>query len=90
MGVYKYNRATKDGMIYFLKHTYEDFDGTKKAKKSGRFATKKEAEEAELEFKMSLHEQANQNDMTFEEMIELFLNFKRKRVRDTTCETKRL
>ena len=62
----------------------EDFDGTKKPKKSGRFATKKEAEQAELEFKISLHEKVNHNEITFEEMIELFLNFKKKRVRETT------
>ena len=44
MAVYKDNRPTKDGKIWFFKTQYEDFDGTKKPKKSGRFATKKEAE----------------------------------------------
>lgn len=78
MAVYKDNRPTKDGKIWFFKTQYEDFDGTKKPKKSGRFATKKEAEQAELEFKISLHEKVNHNEITFEEMIELFLNFKRK------------
>ena len=76
MAVYKDNRPTKDGKIWFFKTQYEDFDGTKKPKKSGRFATKKEAEQAELEFKISLHEKVNHNEITFEEMIELFLNFK--------------
>lgn len=84
MAVYKDNRPTKDGKIWFFKTQYEDFDGTKKPKKSGRFATKKEAEQAELEFKISLHEKVNHNEITFEEMIELFLNFKKKRVRETT------
>ncbi len=55
MAVYKDNRPTKDGKIWFFKTQYEDFDGTKKPKKSGRFATKKEVEQAELEFKISLH-----------------------------------
>lgn len=31
-----------------------------------------------------MNEVINQNEMTFEEIIELFLNFKKKRVRDTT------
>ena len=84
MAVYKDNIPTKDGKIWFFKTQYEDFDGTKKPKKSGRFATKKEAEQAELEFKISLHEKVNHNEITFEEMIELFLNFKKKRVRETT------
>ena len=33
---------------------------------------------------MSPHEKVNQNEMTFEEIIDLFLKFKRKRVRETT------
>lgn len=85
MAVYKDNRPTKDDKTWFFKTQYEGFDCTKKPKKSGKFATKKEAELAELEFKISLHEKINHNEITFEEMIELFLNFKKKRVRETTC-----
>ena len=43
MGVYKDNRPTKDGKIWFFKTQYEDIDGLYKTKKSGRFHTKKEA-----------------------------------------------
>ena len=32
MAVYKDNRPTKDGKIWFFKTQYEDFDGTKKPK----------------------------------------------------------
>ena len=42
---------------------------------TARFATKKEAEQAELEFKISLHEKVNHNEITFEEMIELFKDY---------------
>ena len=84
MGVYKDNRPTKDGKIWFYKLQYQDIDGTHKTKKSGRFATKKEAEEAEFNFKMQLHTNVNQNEATFEDMIQLFLNFKKKHVRETT------
>ncbi|HPE14936.1 MAG TPA: tyrosine-type recombinase/integrase [Bacilli bacterium] len=84
MGVYKDSRPTKDGKVWFFKIQYEDFDGTHKTKKSGRFATKKEAEDAEFDFKLKLHEEVNQNDMTFEDIIKLFLEFKKKRVRENT------
>ena len=84
MGVYKDNRPTKDGKIWFYKLQYQDIDGTHKTKKSGRFATKKETEEAEFNFKMQLHTNVNQNEATFEDMIQLFLNFKKKHVRETT------
>ena len=56
MGVYKDNRPTKDGKIWFYKTQYDDIDGTHKTKKSGRYATKKEAEDAEFEFKSKLRE----------------------------------
>lgn len=84
MGVYKDNRPTKDGKIWFFKTQYEDIDGLYKTKKSGRFHTKKEAEQAELEFKIKIHEHENQNEMTFERLINLFLNFKETRVRENT------
>lgn len=84
MGVYKDNRPTKDGKIWFFKTQYEDIDGLFKTKKSGRYHTKKEAEQAELEFKIKIHEHENQNEMTFERLIELFLNFKETRVRENT------
>lgn len=41
MGVNKDNRPTKDGKIRFYKTQHEDIDGTHKAKKSGRYTTKK-------------------------------------------------
>ena len=59
MGVYKDNRPTKDGKMWFYKTQYEDIDGTHKTKKSGRYATKKEAEDAEFEFKLKLREYEN-------------------------------
>lgn len=41
MGVYKDNRPTKDGRIWFFKTQYEDIDGFFKTKKSGRFVLRK-------------------------------------------------
>lgn len=54
-GVYK----TKDGKIWFYKTQYEDIDGTHKTKKSGIYTTKKEAENAEFEFKLKIREYEN-------------------------------
>ncbi|NLL01785.1 MAG: site-specific integrase [Mollicutes bacterium] len=85
MSVYKdNNRPTNDGKVWFFKTQYEDLDGIHKTKKSGRFSTKKEAEEAEFNFKLKLHEHENQNDMTFGKMFQLFIDFKKKRVRANT------
>ena len=84
MSVYKDNRPTKDGKIWFFKTQYEDIDGLYKTKKSGRYHTKKEPKQAKLEFKIKIHEHENQNEMTCEHLIELFLNFKEIRVRKNT------
>ena len=70
MDVYKDNRPTKDGKIWFYKAQYEDIDGTHKTKKSGRYATKKEAEDSEFELKLKLREYENTNNVTFEEKLD--------------------
>lgn len=84
MGVYKDNRPTKDGKIWFYKTQYKDIDGTHKTKKSGRYATKKEVEDAEFEFKLKLREYENTNNVTFEEMIRMFIDFRKDKVKENT------
>ncbi len=75
MGVYKAKEGkTKDGRIWFFKIRYQDIDGRNKQYKSGKYSTKKEAEEAELEYRMKLHNNENQNNITIEEMIKLFID----------------
>ena len=47
MGVYKAKEGkTKDGRVWFFRVRYQDMDGRRKQYKSGKFATKKEAEDA--------------------------------------------
>ncbi len=61
-----------------------DIDGTHKTKKSARYATKKETEDAEFEFKLKLREYENTNNVTFEEMIRMFIDFKKDKVKENT------
>lgn len=58
--------------------------GSHKQKRSGRFATKKEAEAAEFAFKLKLHNHENQSTITFEQMIDLFIEYKKDKVKETT------
>lgn len=52
MGVYKAKSGkTKDGRVWFFRVRYQDIDGRNAKYKSGKFATKKEAEDAEREFR---------------------------------------
>lgn len=48
-------------------------DGRRKQYKSGKFATKKEAKDAELGYKMKLFNHENQDKITINEMIDLFV-----------------
>ena len=74
MGVYKAKEGkTKDGRIWFFKLRYQDMDGRNKQYKSGKYATKKEAEEAELEFRLKIHKHENMDKITIDEMIDLFV-----------------
>jgi integrase len=84
MGIYKDKEVTKDGKQWFFKIRYDDIDGSHKQKRSGRFATKKEAEEAEFNFKLRIHNHENQSTMTIEEMMNLFIDYKKDKVRETT------
>lgn len=75
MGVYKAKEGkTKDGRVWFFKLRYQDLDGRNKQYKSGKYATKKEAEEAELAFRMKLYNHENQDKITLDEMIDLFVD----------------
>ncbi len=74
MGVYKAKEGkTKDGRIWFFKLRYQDMDGRNKQYKSGKYATKKETEEAELEFRLKIHKHENMDKITIDEMIDLFV-----------------
>lgn len=75
MGVYKAKEGkTKDGRIWFFKIRYQDLDGRNKQYKSGKYATKKEAEDGELKFRLKIHQRENLDNTTFDEMIDLFID----------------
>lgn len=74
MGVYKAKSGkTKDGRVWFFRVRYQDIDGRNAQYKSGKFATKKEAEDAELEFRLKIHRHKNMDKITLDEMINIFV-----------------
>ena len=84
MGVYKDKRVTKDGRCWYYKLRYDGLDGSHAQKRSKKYATKKEAEDAEFEFKLKLHNHENQSNMTFKDMIYIFIDYKKDKVKETT------
>lgn len=74
MGVYKAKSGkTKDGRVCFFRVRYQDIDGRNAQYKSGKFATKKEAEDAELKFRLKIHRHENMDKITLDEMIDIFI-----------------
>ena len=84
MGIYKSKTSTKDGRCWFFKLRYIGIDGVATQKHSKKYATKKEAEAAEFAFKMKLHSNENQSNFTFEDMMNLFIEYKKDKVKETT------
>lgn len=60
---------TKDGRVWFFKIRYQDIDDRNAQYKSGKFATKKEAEDTELEFRLKIHRPENMDKITLNEMM---------------------
>ncbi len=81
MAVYKDKTPTKDGRCWFYKLRFDELDGRHTQKRSKKYATKKEAEDAEFEFKLKLHSHENQSNMTFKEMIQIFIDYKKDKVK---------
>jgi len=84
MGIYKAKTSTKDGRCWFFKMRYIGVDGIATQKHSKKYSTKKEAETAEFSFKMKLHNNENMSNITFEEMMNLFIDYKKDKVKETT------
>ena len=84
MPVYKDENPTKDGRQWFFRTRYKDLDGTKKQYHSKKYATRREALDAEAEFKIKALEEANVSTVTFKQMIELFIEQRSSIVKETT------
>lgn len=70
---------------WYCSFYYEDWTGTKKKKKKEGFKKQSEAKEFERDF---LSKQQNNCDMQFKNLVELYLDDAKTRVRSTTMENK--
>jgi integrase len=75
---------TKDGRSWFFKTTYKDLNGNIKQIKSKKYELKRDAEEAERIFLISLTDKVEYKDMTFKDLILDFDNSKKDKVKITS------
>lgn len=87
MAVYKADKPLKNGNIWIFFVRYNDLSGLKKAYKSKKFATKKEAQEAERLFLQNLDVNYVKSDMTFRELYEHYYEYQKDKVKMTTIKT---
>ncbi|MEG1141353.1 MAG: hypothetical protein RSE41_02700 [Clostridia bacterium] len=87
MAVYKADKPLKNGNIWIFFVRYNDLSGIKKAYKSKKYATKKEALEAERLFLQSLDFNHINKDMTFRELYQHYYEYQQNKVKLTTMKT---
>lgn len=85
----KPKEQTKDGRKWMFQVYYKGLDGINKKYRSKKFMTKKEAQEAERQFILTLDQSINHRDMTFKDLYLAFYEYQSDKVRETTIKTYR-
>jgi DNA invertase Pin-like site-specific DNA recombinase len=89
MAVYKSNEATKDGRTWYYAVKYKKPNGEKNRKKSKKFATEKEAQDAERKFLEANEENYKKIDIAFEDMYHEYLDYIEESIKGSTKYTKK-
>lgn len=85
----KPKEQTKDGRKWMFQVYYKGLDGINKKYRSKKFLTKKEAQDAERQFVLTLDQSINHRDMTFKDLYLAFYEYQSDKVRETTMKTYR-
>ena len=75
---------TKDGRSWYFKVYYNDLQGNRKQYKSKKYVSKKDAQDGERIFLMSLTDKVDSKDMTFKDLILDYKIFQEDKVKITT------
>lgn len=85
MAVYKSNKPTKDGRIWFFRIKYKDMFGNIKDYTSSKFKFKKEAVEHESQYRLNLKNfKGTTISKTFDELFEEYMYYKKQEVKKQT------
>ena len=89
MAVYKADKPLKNGNIWIFYTRYTDLSGKRKAYKSRKFSTKKEALEEEKKFNQSMNLGNINKNMTFEDLYLKYYNHQKGKIKLTTQKSYR-
>ena len=79
MAVYKDPHPTNDGRCWYFKISFKDAFGNTKQYRSKKYATKKEATDAERYYFVTSTTKTEDTNMTFEELYYAFRKYKENR-----------
>ena len=82
MGVYKEKKIPKSGKLWYFSKRYIDAFGKSARKRSGHFATKREAEEAERDFLVIVRDR--EPDITFRQLFDHYFKHKKDELKEST------
>lgn len=78
---------TKDGRCWIFKTRYINLLGERKYYSSPKYKTKKEAQEAERVFILSLTDKMDYNNMTFGDLYNKYIEYQKDKVKQTTMHS---
>lgn len=84
MPVYKDKVPAKSGICCYFRTRYKQLDSSRAQYHSKRYMTKREAQETEAEFLIKSQNEASVSAITFNQLIDLFIENISTRVKDTT------
>lgn len=87
MSVRQSNKATSDGRKWIFETRYVNLLGEKKRYTSKKYKTKKEAQEGERLFLLSLTDKMNCNDITFGDLYNKYIEYKKDKAKQTTMHS---
>lgn len=91
MAIYKSNKATKDGRIYFFRIKYKDILGNTKDYTSQKYLKRKDAEAAELQYKLNISmNKLENNSITLKEVYIEYMNTQKGILKRQSFEKKQL
>lgn len=80
-------KITKDGRSWYFRVPYVNIYGKRIQHMSGKYLTKKEAQQAERKFLASIKDKSDNSDMRFKDLYLAFYEYQKDKVRETTFQT---
>lgn len=79
--------GTKDGRSWYFRVPYIDLTGKRKQYMSGKYFTKKEAQQGERQFLASVKDKTDNSNMKFKDLYLAFYEHQKDKVKETTFQT---